>query len=224
VKITVYTAIFGNIDKLWGADTHGVRHVAYVDNHKQEFDIATKKPAKKPAWEQIVLPAGWDNRRTARHYKAVPHYYMPDSDVWIWVDGNVRLTESPQEIVKRYLHSDFATFKHPDRDCLYAEADFCALVKKDSKEVLMAQKKRYQVAGMPKSWGLAETRVVIRRNTPKIHSLNNAWWLEIENYSLRDQVSLPFVCWKRKMPWEVIPGRCGPIRPKGPFKYMRHKL
>jgi len=223
VNIVVFTAIFGNIDRLWSAEAHGIQHIAFVNSRKQEFDLATSRPSAKPVWEQVVLEPGWDNRRTARHYKTLPHMYMPDADVWIWLDCNVRLKLSPQELVKRYLHSDFATFKHPDRNCLYKEAVFCSKVGKDRKNVIAAQTRRYRVAKMPQNWGLAETRIVIRRNTPEIQALNEDWWTEIRLHSVRDQISLPYVCWSHKMRWEVIPGRCGNAHPEGPWRYMRHR-
>jgi hypothetical protein len=59
---------------------------------------------------------------------------------------------------------------------------------------------------MPAQWGLAETRVVIRRHTPAIAALNAAWWAQIAQYSVRDQVSLPFVCWQHGLTWDVLPG------------------
>ena len=207
MNIVVYTAIYGDIDRLWGTNTYGVPHFAYVDSPKTEYDIATRAPAKTPSWEQIVLPPGWDNRRSARHFKALPHYYLPKANIWVWLDGNVRLKISPQDLVEQFLKNDFATFKHPDRDCLYVEADFCAKAKKDDALTLNDQRGRYLLAGMPKNWGLAETRIVIRRNTPEICSINEDWWAEIENGSLRDQVSLPYVFWKHKATWDIIPGR-----------------
>ena len=214
--IVVYTAIFGNIDHLWTAETHGVKHIAFVDSYKQEHATAN------PVWEQVVVPPGWDNRRTARHFKTLPQYYMPEADVWVWMDCNVRLKISPKELVHSYLKHDFATFKHPDRDCLYDEATFCAKSGKDSADVLKEQTAIYEQRGMPVKWGLAETRIVIRRNNLFIRDLNLEWWEQIEGFSLRDQVSLPYIFWRRGARWQEIPGRCGPVRPSGPWSYQSH--
>jgi len=218
----VYTAIFGDIDQLWSASTNGIKHVAFVDSIKEEIDTISCRPTHFPVWEQVVVIPKWDNRRTARHYKTMPHLHMPNEDVWIWTDCNVRLTDTPQNIVKAYLTGEFATFKHPDRDCVYDEANFCAKVNKDNRETLMSQIERYHKEGMPTHWGLAETRVVLRRNNSLNNKLDTMWWDEIEHNSLRDQVSMPYVFWKMGLKWDIIPGRCGPIRPVGPFKYMRH--
>lgn len=220
-ELVVYTAIFGNSDRLWSAETGGVPHIAFVDSKKVEYGLKGEV-AKVKTWQQVVVEPGWDNRRSARHFKTLPQYYMPDYAAWIWVDCNVRLKITPQKALEDYLHTDFATFQHPDRNCLYVEADFCAKAKKDTPSMLGKQIERYRKEGMPERWGLAETRIVMRRNTESIRALNVAWWEEIEANSVRDQVSLPYVCWKRGTKWEVIPGRCGPIHPSGPWQYLSH--
>ena len=125
------------------------------------------------------------------------------------------MREHPAAFVARYLHGDLAIPKHPDRDCAYVEAAFCARRGKDRAETLTRQAQAYRKAGLPERWGLAETRVVIRRNTPEIVALNEAWWAEIKRHSLRDQVSLPFVCWKSGVRWNVIRPTVTSIRTSG---------
>lgn len=235
MNIVVYTAIIGNIDRLWSAlpGGHDAQHVAFVDAPKFEVGLWGEQPPRilgntggiggQPTWEQRVVTAEWGNRRAARHYKALPHRYLPDADVWVWVDGNVRLREHPAAFVARYLHGDLAIPKHPDRDCAYVEAAFCARRGKDRAETLTRQAQAYRKAGLPERWGLAETRVVIRRNTPEIVALNEAWWAEIKRHSLRDQVSLPFVCWKSGVRWNVIPGRVNGDKHPHVWHTGRHK-
>ena len=225
-NVIVYTAIIGNIDKLWSVmpGSDNVRHIAFVDAIKKEVKLPEDKSLNfTPAWEQVVIKPVWDARRTARHYKAVPQRYMPDADVWIWVDGNVRARKNPMDVINRYPESELVTYKHWDRKCLYVEAAFCAKIGKDSKEILSKQVARYRRAKMPNNWGLAATRVVIRRNTQAIRDLNEAWWQEIKNHSLRDQVSLPFVCWQAGIKWDILPGKCVSGY-NGEFLYIRHKV
>jgi len=223
VKVIVYTALIGDIDQLWSVmpGSDDVQHVAFVDTPKLEAGlwggspptILPKTSGKKarPTWDKQTVKPEWGTRRTARHYKTLPHRYLPDADVWIWIDSNVRLRMHPLTLIKRYLKdNDLVAFKHWDRDCLYTEAAFCAKHGKDKRDILEAQMARYLKDGMPKRWGLAATRVVIRRNTPAVRELDESWWDEIERGSVRDQVSFPYVCWKHKMTWGVLPGRCCP--------------
>lgn len=235
MRIVVYTALIGNIDRLWSVmpGSDGVQHVAFVDAPKREAGLWGGQPpaptpgtghhSGPPTWEQRIVEPQWDNRRTARHYKTLPHRYLPDADVWIWVDANVRARIGPQDVVRRYATGDLATFDHWDRRCLYAEAAFCAAHGKDDRRVLEAQVGRYRAAGMPRDWGLAATRAVVRRNTESVRALNEAWWAEIECGSVRDQVSLPFVCWRAGLRWSVLPGACVPGNRSREWYYLRHR-
>jgi hypothetical protein len=209
VKIIVYTAIIGDCDALLPPPP-GATAVAFV----------TRKQ-NAPGWEQRIVIADWGPRRTARHYKALPNRYLPDANVTIWLDGNVSMSIAPKDAVARWLHGDLATLKHWERDCLYDEAAFCAKIGKDDKVTLGDQARRYQNAGMPRHWGLAATRVVMRRNTPAMAALNEAWWAELQAGSVRDQVSLPYVCWKAGLRWDVIPGKLVPGM-HGDFGCIRH--
>ena len=235
MRIIVYTAIFGRIDRLWSVHPLArgdCQHVAFVDRPLPEVGLwdgkaliggTSKTRAIPPIWEQCEVDPHFGLRRSARHYKAVPHRYL-DADVFIWVDGNVRLLAAPEVIVDKYLgDADLAIFKHPDRGCLYVEAEFCAKIGKDDPMVLQQQVDRYKAAGMPAKWGLPETRCVIRRNTPQMRDLGDAWWAELEHYSVRDQVSIPFVCWRAGVRWKEIPGRCWPKNEHKHFYYIKHK-
>lgn len=218
--IVLYTAIFGSIDPLWSLPPHPTQaaRVCFTDAAREEIGSwrgTLYTPDARPLapqrwqWEQRLVPATYGPRRTARYYKTLPQLAFPDADVWIWVDGNVRPRVDPETLVARYLPDgiDLAVLRHPDRACLYTEADFCAQHGYDDRATLEAQAAAYRAADMPERWGLAETRVVIRRNTPEIRALNAAWWVEIAAHSRRDQVAFPFVCWRAGLRWREIPGR-----------------
>jgi len=207
-----------------------MQHIAFVDSPKQEFGLWGEKPpvmtSRIPAvlstWEQRIVNVEWGNRRTARHYKILPHRYLPGADIWIWVDANVRLRTHPISFVKRHLSHGLALMKHPDRQCLYKEALFCAKIGKDKRARLTTQTKRYRQDDMPANWGLGCTKVVIRRNTAQMHALGDQWWSEVERHSFRDQVSLPYTCWKLGIQWDVIPGMCDGRHKHDELWYTRH--
>jgi hypothetical protein len=60
---------------------------------------------------------------------------------------------------------------------------------------------------MPEGWGLAETRIVLRRNSATMAAFNALWWAELEKYSCRDQIAFPMICKLLGLRWDVIPGR-----------------
>lgn len=219
MEIIVYTSIIGEYDVLWSANKVNslAKFIAFTSSKKAEkghWDrtntLVFRNTYSLPTWEQKILSVVDSNRRTARHVKLVPQQFMAGADIWIWLDGDVRLKVTPEYAIKHWLPQgvDLATFKHPDRLDLYEEAQACVRFKKDNKEVLRLQSQAYKQQGHPKNWGLAETKIIIRRNTPKIRQLNKLWWEELTKYSVRDQISLPYVCWKLGIMWNRIPGIC----------------
>jgi len=180
-------------------------------------------------WEVRVVPNQGDDRTSARHYKVLPHRYLPEADITIWVDGNLRMLVTPQKAVLQWLGTaPLAAFKHPVRDCLYDEVKHCLIVPRAKlyANKLRRQAAAYEKVGMPRHWGLAETRCVIRVNTEKTHELGELWWNEIQHHSPRDQVSLPYVCWRIGIKWNEIPGRIrisdSPGRASGSFWCIKH--
>jgi len=108
---------------------------------------------------------------------------------------------------------------HPARKCLYKEARVCEELGKDIPGNIRPQALAYREDKMPRNWGLPATGVLIRRHTPQTKELNTAWWRQIEKYSCRDQISLPYVCWKLGLRWSILPGYV--LRDKR-YWYNRH--
>lgn len=226
MKVVVFSALFGSRDRLWSVPpvaTSGASYILFTEKRRPEAGLWTQgvdgvgRPSilrgtgevspPVPTWEQRIVEVAYGNRGTARYYKTMAHEVLSEADISIWVDGNIRLLISPGEAVGKWLKgADLAVFKHPDRQCLFQEASVCTRWRKGDKERIAAQVSAYQEVGMPRDWGLASTRCVIRRHTERIARLNEMWWKEIRTYSVRDQISLSFTCWRANMHWEFIPG------------------
>lgn len=192
-KFICYTAIFGTIgDQLHTpVAAEGVRYVAFVEP-------AVAKQRSLHGWE--LLPPRWerpDKRRQARQHKCLAHELFPLADYTLWVDGCLTPMESLQSMAEYLLNDhDLATFEHAERNCVYQELEACIRLRKDIPELMRKQVARYRSEQYPYNNGLAETTAVLRRNTPQITELNKAWWQEIREGSVRDQLSLDYVCWK----------------------------
>jgi hypothetical protein len=222
----VYTALFGDKDPLWSVPpiaSPGVKYIVFTEKPRREVGLWTHNFSLERStilqgtggvsppnrfWEQHIVKVPFGNRRTARYYKIMAHKVLPRTDISIWVDGNFRMLLQPQRAVTYWLRgSNLAAFRHPDRKCLFEEAAICAEWRKGDTQKLGAQVRVYRKAGMPRGWGLASTRCVIRRHVKQISTLNEAWWTEIKMHSVRDQISLPYVCWRLGLRWGIIPGR-----------------
>lgn len=180
--ITVFTAITGGKDDLLDDQVKGdARFIAYLDY-----------PFSSPTWEiRKAYTQFADPRRNSRIYKLLPHLYT-DTEYSIWVDGNIRLLKSPEELVGKYLKEhDMAVFKHPTRDCIYDEAIVCAKRNLDNIETIIEQAQYYEDRGFAKNKGLAECNIIMRRHTPQVVAFNNEWWAQYSRFSRRDQISFP---------------------------------
>ena len=128
------------------------------------------------------------------------------------------------------FNNDIALFKHPERSCLYDEANTLIELTKgpggdyDVLDNIYRQLEFYKEEGFPKDFGLFELSASIRKNTPKIQAMNLRWWEIICRFSSRDQISLPFVLNSLNINVKVLPGfannglRQNPIIPQLYYK------
>lgn len=131
-----------------------------------------------------------DHRRNSRIHKIMPHKFM-EADYFIYIDGNMKLLISPEEIVKRYMDGyDMALFTHGARDCIYDEALEVAKLKMDDPEVIIEQAKYYEDHEYAKHKGLLQGGFIVRRNNKRTQSFNEAWWADYCRFSRRDQLAL----------------------------------
>jgi hypothetical protein len=181
--VLVYSAVFGGYDQ--------VREPLEPGRYRLVTD------GRAPwGWEEQNEPPTHTPRRRARYWKTAG---MPtDAEFVVWLDGNIQLAVEPGVLVRKWLvetRADVALFRHPDRDCLFAEGRVCKGKGKDFPQVIDAQLESYRRKGFPARFGLGETPVLARRVCPEVEWFNDRWWREIENGSVRDQLSFDYVRW-----------------------------
>lgn len=216
-KVAIYTAIFGDkddikepLEKIEGCD-----FICFTDNpnlKSKTFDV------------RIVRSTFKDPTRNARMYKILPHRYLSDYEYTIWIDGSVIVKKNKIiEIIASYLKEhDIATFMHPDRKCIYEEAEACIALKKDSSDIIKIQIENYKRTGYPEKNGLISSGIILRRNSsPEIVAINEQWWEQINKFSKRDQLSFNYVAWKNNLKYKVIPGN---IYENYYFRIIKHKI
>ena len=211
-ELTVFTCVtggFDNLDKVINAKpkvSPGVRFVAFCDSVKpRTVDGPTAKwEIRSPIWKHAN-----NNRRTARFHKVLSHCIFPDTQYSMWIDGSQEFKDDvdPFAVAKEVLaDNDVASFKHPQRNCVYQELEACAQLAKDDTQVMRDQISRYQFEGYPPLNGLVETACVCRRHTEPVRRFNDMWWHEIEKGSQRDQLSFNYVAWKLDIDYGYIHG------------------
>lgn len=210
------TAIAGEKDDVVNNQCHeGAVPIAYLDalsnpsgfRETESWWIRSIKSGK-------LLSQREDYVRTAKQFKILPHVYLPKIpditdkiEYSLWIDGNVRLKVPMQVLIDKYLKdTDIAFFKHPLRDCIYQEADTCRRLILDDVFTMELQMRDYKKEGYPEHNGLIDGSIILRRHTPQIEKLNDAWWRQIVKYSRRDQLSFNYVAWKLGIKYTIMDG------------------
>lgn len=181
--ITVITALTNNNDELRDDFPYDEsKYIAFVDSEQDSLLWDTKD-----CYDKFTEP-----RRNAKIHKVLPHLFV-DTDISIWLDANISLNVSPEELVKLWLgDDDIAVCEHFERTCLYVEAEVCKTCQLDDPKLIDAQMARYKKEGYPENNGMAECGVIIRRHTPEVARCNEKWWAEICAGSSRDQLSFAY--------------------------------
>jgi len=132
-----------------------------------------------------------DHRLAARLQKIYPADELwDDYDASIWIDskasicGDITVDDFPVE--------DIACLPHPTRNTVKAECDQVYITGKANP---VEQWAAYQRDGFPDDLGLWETTVMFRRHTPAVRAFCIGWWDHVRTYTVRDQISLPYIAW-----------------------------
>jgi|GEM_PF-1941477 len=121
-------------------------------------------------------------RLAAKIYKCLPHLFMPDEEWWIWIDGNLKLKVSEEELIKLAGDTDVCVFENPYRETVAEEKEEILKLGLDTKDNLWLP---LQERKLPACF------LIIRKNTPEVRRENERWWALISAGSQRDQISFP---------------------------------
>lgn len=196
--ITIYTAIFGDYDLL--------REPFYTNPNIKYICFSDKKHYSK-IWEirvvDIIEPTP---RREARKYKILSHKYI-DTKISLWIDGSKFITRNPIPYIRTSLKKTNILAGSHKRNCIYAEAEKCISVKKGNPNIIKKQMEKYRKEKYPKNNGLINSSVLLRRITPEVIKIEEGWWYELTNWSVRDQLSFNYVIWKNNFKYGIIDWR-----------------
>lgn len=220
MSIVIYTAIANNYDfpRRLPAGLVGIDFICFADDESIEV-------AKRMGWRVCPLPQiNDDPTRCCREVKLKPHVYLPEYSYSLWVDANIQLLDGVSYELKSLLTDGvkFATFAHPQRQCVYKEAQVCKQNNKDDATVIDEQLSFLKKSLYPSNNGLYETNVLFREHhSPLVIEVTNVWSEMLAKYSRRDQLSLGYALWKCGLEPTLIPGNARGDNPNyqiGPHK------
>lgn len=202
MKKICFTAIIGEYDAPQPAPvTEGWDCIAFTDNN------TTAKTLKSQGWKVRRVRPEEDSVRLARSIKTAPHLYLKlnEGDITVWIDGSICLSITLDELLSRLGPGcSMMTFIHPQRNCVYAEADACIRLKKDDPDVIRRQAGIYSRRGFPRGSGLVETGMMLRVHDKKVDLFGQKWKDEIYRHSRRDQIAFPWIMYHHPIPYNAI--------------------
>lgn len=202
LKIAVYTAIFGNKDKI--KSPINLSKINQIDY----FIITDNKENQSGIYEVIYREDIYsDITKNARYYKIFGIAAFEKYDYVIWHDANLQiLHDKIPDLIDALKNKSMATFSHPIRTCFYDEAIACIQDKKEEPLTLFKQVFRYFRKRVPINSGLYETSILVRNNRIKNLEFNELWWKEIKKFSRRDQIALSYALYKYPVSINILKG------------------
>ncbi|MBI4023039.1 DUF616 domain-containing protein [Candidatus Berkelbacteria bacterium] len=194
--IVIYTAIFGPKGELH-EPLHPDPRLDYVcftdrtDLRSEVFEV------------RVVQTQFSDPRKAAKVYKILPHRFLSHAHS-LWIDGSIQLTALDPSgwLLAEATRSSFTIYKNHERATLAEELAWCHQHGKGDPIRTTAQVARYKEQGLPDDVALVKNGVIFRAShDPAVVAFNEAWWKEITATSLRDELSFPYLAWKREFPY-----------------------
>lgn len=197
-RIAVYTCIIGKYDK--------VIEPVYVSDKCDYYIITDQDIDDNSIWKKIdintIKIVGLKNNELNRYVKLHPHIFFENYNYSIYLDGNVRIISDLIPMVESLGNKIIGLHIHSFRNCAYQEGKSFKFNKrlKSFYPDVTRQLNVYYKEGFPHSFGLFENTIIVRKHMDKkCIELMNEWWKQLNEFSFRDQISLPYTIWKMDM-------------------------
>src|SRR5690606_37813413 len=182
-KIALYTVNTGGYDEIKPLNARMFRGI--------DCYMVTDSDAELQGWNKILVTPDADPHRQQRYYKIMYHKIaeLKGYDTVIYVDAIIDVIKPINTLVQQFK-GGFLTSAHPNRVCVYHEGWACIDLHKAAKEVVLAQLSDYAARGIRPGSGMYDTAVMVRDQSPEVHSFCKLWHQELAKHSHRDQLSI----------------------------------
>ena len=220
-RFCVYTCVTGGYDSLQPVHCHpiNVDFIAYTDN----IDIIAN------GWDVKYLPdvvkeikGDADRNRYLKMHPSI----LGDYDYAIYVDGVVEIYSDLTNMIN-VLNPAYglAIHVHPDKDCVYDEVEWCKGNRRGNIERMDGMLTEYSEDGFSRHWGLLECPVILSDlHNEKGLSILDEWWNEhVKRGTGRDQLTLPYVLWKKGISVGEIGTLGNDVKSNPKFRFHAHR-
>lgn len=211
-KLVIYTVLTGTKEPL-GNPVADLLDDTPSDLAIEFFCITDNPDLKSDIWqfilldESLILPP----EKLSRHPKCHPHHYFPDHQYSLFIDNIVKFKRLPCEADLQVAADKaplFKVFTHFYRQFITEEALAIAGLKYDASDVLAKQLAFYKTQiSLDDISPLTTGTVLLRQHHhPKIKMHGDIWWLQILQFSKRDQMSFDFAVKKSDLQLSYFAG------------------
>jgi len=204
-----FTAIFSDYEELKEPEIvpAGWRFICYTD-----------QPLTSNVWEIVQMKCVDTPQRTARWVKIMG---WVDWQYSMWVDASFQIKVDLNDWWAQRFVSPFSAARHPLRSDIYAEARSCIVNNRGDNGKVELQDQKYRSLSFPQHTGIITSGILLRENTPECIKLHEAWWKELSEQSVRDQLAFAFVSYGSNLvntyQWDY--GSTA----QNDFRYIKHK-
>jgi hypothetical protein len=148
-------------------------------------------------WRVHVEPRDEHPRLAAKRPKMMP-WLFTDCDAAVWLDASFEVVNPEFGVwARNHLErNDLVVWLHPEgRTDIRQEVEVCWHFDKYKNYPLREQLASYVERGMPEHWGLFAGGTVGWLFTDEAKAFGEEWYGENVEWSIQDQVSLPFLLW-----------------------------
>ena len=200
-RLAVVTSVFGCRDAL-KEPSHirpGVDYICFTDDPQ----------TSSKSWDVRLVPVG-DPIYQTKDYKIRTHVHLPEYEFILWLDASFKILElgpifASLEIDDASRQPFLGLLKHPQRKCIYDEAERARRAHKEHPERLDRVVAQYKAEGHPPNWGLYCGGVLLRKRCPENSAFGDAWFQAVVEGSNRDQLSLPVVLRRLEVDFTLLP-------------------
>jgi hypothetical protein len=198
MRIALLTANIGGIDKV-------------IEPTKQNipFDYFCYTENNLP----FPLP-NLSNRMKGKYLKMLTHRFLPNYDLYIWIDGHIEITDPKfiNNILVSIQNKECVLSKHLTRDNVYEEIDYIQSKIKEGNKYLCSryenepweeEKQFYRENNLPQNYPLYNGYIFTRLNNPRVNDIFEDWWLRSQEYTMFDQCMLSFVAFKHSLSIDI---------------------
>lgn len=206
-RVCIYTASFGGHDEPPEVHNADCDMICFTDN--PELKRETWKIEYRGSDPISITSLTRTSRMRAKWFKMSSFWQFDMKyEHSIWIDAAFWIHSAPgfAEHCLRYLHDGIAFYPHPaEHRSLEQEVAFSVAMPKYDGEPLSNQIAHYRREGL-EGGRLYCGGVIARKHTGDVAQLDEDWLRQCENWTSQDQLSLPYVLWKRGMTPGKIPG------------------